>query len=88
MSTTAFMPIAAHPGFAVVLILCLAGISFKLLGALGDYLGWLSIKDHEITDPELRKELEGVQPPPYLLRLLTWLAIWFVCASAFKAIAL
>lgn len=82
------MPIAAHPGFAVLLMLCLAGISFKLLGALSDYLGWLSIKDHEITDPELRKDLEGVQPPPYLLRLLFWLAIWFFFAAAFKVIAL
>lgn len=65
-------------------IALLMALTYKLLIALGDYLGWLSVKGHEITDPEIRECLSGVQPPPYLQRLLLWLASWMMCAAAVK----
>lgn len=63
MSTAAFTPIAHHPVVSGIFLLVLAALTLALLRALGDYLGWLSVKNHQITDPALLADLEGVKPP-------------------------
>lgn len=86
MSTAAFTPIAHHPVVSGIFLLVLAALTLVVLRALGDYLGWLSVKNHQITDPALLADLEGVKPPAYLGRLLFWLALWMIVASACKAL--
>lgn len=71
-----------------MLFLVLALLTAKTLSALGKYLGWLSIKDHEYTDPVMRRLSGDLPAPPYLSRLVFWLTLWFMTAAAIRALGL
>lgn len=86
MTASDWTPLISHQAVTGLLFLALVILSFFTLAALGKYLTWLSIKDHQIIDQVLRHACDQIQPPPYLLRLGAWLAAWMMVATALKAI--